>query len=69
MKRGTLLVIGICSSLSMTPVVAGDSGGKTALGSAQNRNEHPIAKLSESGPIVNPIALRRLTGTAWPSSW
>ena len=34
MKHGTLLVIGICSSLSMTPVIAGDSSGKTALGSA-----------------------------------
>ena len=33
MKRGMLMVIGICSSLSMTPVVADDSG-ETAFGSA-----------------------------------
>jgi hypothetical protein len=33
MKRGVLMVIAICSSLSMTPVVADDSG-ENALGSA-----------------------------------
>jgi len=32
MKSGMLMVIGICSSLSMTPVVADDSG-ETAFGS------------------------------------
>ncbi len=33
MKRGMPMVLAICSSLSMTPVVAGDSSGEAALGS------------------------------------
>jgi len=34
MKRGMPMILAICSSLSMTPVVAGDSSAEAALGSA-----------------------------------
>ena len=34
MKRGMPMILAICSSLSMTPVVAGDSSAEAALDSA-----------------------------------